>query len=139
MSSKPRLVILPNNCASKSPCALCCDIHQMPTPFAIFTGDDLWVCSSCAARELGPDAVAALDRLNREPEPQPATVDELPPEGRGWRMSCDRYAFSEKEVPFAGEELVRLTVRSGLDPDLARVIANELLRRYAEQRPDIAF
>lgn len=69
----------------------------------------------------------------------PEEINEVLKDERGLRMSCSRWAFSTEEVFFSGDNLVSLTIRTGVDPVLARIILQELLRRYANRTPELPF
>lgn len=133
------LVVLPNNCATHSTCARCDLPDRMAIPFDTFTSDGRWVCPRCAAHEWGEAAIEALHRIGVDVAAE--AKNEVQPKGdaRGWRLSASEDAFTAGEVPFTGGELVRVTIRCGMCPDLASVITNELLRRYRDDSPELWF
>lgn len=134
-TAKRGLVILPNNHATLADCELCGIADRMAIPFDTFTTDDRWVCGNCASHEWGAETVARLHALPQD-EPKAA------PTGRtasDWRMSVANWGFGESKASLDDAELLRVTIRAGLSPDLATVIGQEVLRRYAAQSPELSF
>lgn len=138
-TTKAGLVILPNNCAAQSTCALCYLPGRMAIPFDVFTADGRWACDDCAAREWGSETVEALHGVGVAHE----RGRDSRPEGRdapdAKRLSCTEHGFEEATVPLNSRELVRLTIRDSVSSELARVLVEHLLRRYANTSQDVPF
>ncbi len=137
--SKAGLVILPNNCATHSTCALCGSSDRMAIPFDSFTHEGRWACGHCAQHEWGPEVVRLLQGLNAPMPSDRELALESDPKQRAWVLACTEYAFDAERKPLAGGVLVQLAVRDGLSPTLAKLITDELLRRFGERSPDLQF
>lgn len=131
-TTKAGLVILPNNCAVQSTCALCGQPDRMTIPFDSFTSDGAWACGDCAAREWGRETVEALHGVGVNRPLDEGTRAGANPLVSDWQMRVTPHGFSERNAALDDGELLRITIRDGMGADLARIIVQEVLRRYAD-------